>query len=342
MPNLAPTISIAISSTPENEPFVQSLASILNALTHNISVFRLPDSPAVSGDGFDVRYVGKIVDSTYFILIFGGGFANGTAEQLFYLGSFLSNNEDRKAVIINEAAIPTLTTTKPNVGYFAATPDGLSKFLTWLIRDLGPAFDSPRELQSIIRHVEDESVRLADSFVGGMTSQHFVPRIEILLERDKIDIKSIGKARIRADSATLKLLGMLSGNWTIEDIRGKQSDKKWIDALSNNLYAVIVENRLPSPALYLMQSGSDRYLPVIVRVDRRKQQGFSILTELIKWRGEPSGESFFRKAFFGAPVSSKIWPDVFVAMPFSPALDPVYRDHIVPVIKNDINGGPSR
>lgn len=55
------------------------------------------------------------------------------------------------------------------------------------------------------------------------------------------------------------------------------------------------------------------------------------LTELALF---PSERSFPVKPLFGIPEMPKVIADVFVAMPFSAEMTPVYEDHILPVVES--------
>jgi hypothetical protein len=55
------------------------------------------------------------------------------------------------------------------------------------------------------------------------------------------------------------------------------------------------------------------------------------LTELVLF---PSERSFPARPLFGIPEKPKIIADVFVAMPFSAEMSPVYEDHILPVVES--------
>jgi hypothetical protein len=48
---------------------------------------------------------------------------------------------------------------------------------------------------------------------------------------------------------------------------------------------------------------------------------------LIEFTGEPEAAPFF-----GQPIASDKWPEVFVAMPFSKEIEPIYKDHITEIV----------
>jgi hypothetical protein len=141
--------------------------------------------------------------------------------------------------------------------------------------------------------------------------------------------ESVLASRIEADSYTLKLLSLQEGQWTLEDVKRAQSDKQWFNELIDNV-VTIAYGRHTVPAKNLLCTNHGDFCPVISRIARAQIQ-LTLTVELVELQKEAGTD-----AFFGRPIPSKSWPQVFVAMPFLAEIDPIYRDHIKEVVETKI------
>jgi hypothetical protein len=160
-----------------------------------------------------------------------------------------------------------------------------------------------------------------------------VPMATIFVNGDigRISRDSVLSATIEADDYALKLLSLQEGRWTLEDVKRAQSDRQWFNEFIDNVVAV-VSGRHTLPSKHLLHTGHGDFIPTISRLASRHTQEkyieLSLTVELIEFPKEARTE-----AFFGQPIPSKSWPEVFVAMPFLTEIDPIYRDHIREVVE---------
>jgi hypothetical protein len=155
-----------------------------------------------------------------------------------------------------------------------------------------------------------------------------VPMLTIFL-KDEIAISSdlALSARIEADNYALKLLSLQEGMWTLEDVKRAQSDRQWFNELIGNVVTV-ANGQHTVPAKHLLHTSHGDFIPTISRLAREKNTELTLTVELVELPKEGRTE-----AFFGRPISSKSWPEVFVAMPFLTEIDPIYRDHIKEIVE---------
>jgi hypothetical protein len=134
-------------------------------------------------------------------------------------------------------------------------------------------------------------------------------------------------ASIHANNYALQVLSLTDGRWTLDDVLRTQSDKAWISELINNVVS-IANDRLPVTARHILHTDRSNFIPTMRRLDRiNGGRQLSLSVELIEFAGETDSW-----AFFGRPIASDKWPEVFVLMPFSSDIDPIYRDHITEVV----------
>jgi hypothetical protein len=322
-------VKVFISCGPENLRVARLLKDVLERININIDTF-LSGADAISkGANWRDEFARHLETSDYFILIAGSTNNNETQWQGFETGYYEQRaNPGSTFVIYDPGTLPPSFAL--HIQTIPATSEDLFRFIIALTKKINSA---RAPIDEIERAAAQAASAITQQFVGGISSQLFSPMLTISLDDPNFAAPELLKlATVRADSTALRLLNLPNGNWTLDDIKNRQDNQDWINELIGNVSAV-AQGRLPTPAMHILHKGPDNYLPALYSVERGTGRGLSITVAFIEWRGKVGAFLGHQHAFFGQPVASKLWPDVFVAMPFADELEPIYRDHITKVVK---------
>jgi hypothetical protein len=258
--------------------------------------------------------------SNYLIAILEDQTDRKESFQGFEIGAYLGrpNRDDaRIAVIHDPAADPILP---PQVQTVAATPETLKHFLSLLVGEITDRIGRPLNrdfVEEVSKVVSETANGIAEKFVGGIVSQVLVPTLTISLP-SQIDISksSILSAPIEADDYALRLLNLPRGDWTFADIVRATPNEPWINELIDNIIS-LVNGKLLVKAKHMLHTERADFIPTLHHIDKGKGRQLSFNVALVEFGGETEATPFF-----GRPIASDKWPEVFVAMPFSEEIEP--------------------
>jgi hypothetical protein len=211
-----------------------------------------------------------------------------------------------------------------------SVPTTLDAVSAWL-RDL---FSYTNQPQRFCDHIPRIASEICDLFGERKPrSAVLVPTMTILLKDSTTQSEeSLLSSEIEADTYALTLFNLRPGysKWTLGDIKRAQTDRLWFNELINNVVTVS-NGQNTTPARHVLRTNHGDFVPKISRLVRETDTELTLTVDLVELPKEAKPE-----AFFGLPIPSNRWPQVFVAMPFLKEIDPIYRDHITEVVKNKL------
>jgi hypothetical protein len=210
-----------------------------------------------------------------------------------------------------------------NLRTIVAEPEDVSRWLRELFeytKQTNTAFIND------IPEIADQICRL---FPRKQRNSFLVPSLTIFLE-DAISPSrdSVLSSKIKSNNYTLRLLNLREGQWTLKDVEQAQSDRLWFNELIDNVVTLANNTLRTLPVKHALHTADGDYIPTINWLRQRDAQ-LTLSVELVELPKEGG-------AFFGRPIPSNRWPQIFVAMPFLKEMNPIYEDQITNVVVNKI------
>lgn len=284
-----------------------------------LDVFSSSEIPA--GTDWTAWITERLLTTDLFILLLTEA-SSSFDWHLYELGLYLGpHTEDKRAAVcIHQSGMEPPAPLK-TLQVLPADQRHVGRFLRTLFGSTDLLGDTP--LNEHFAHDEEElsraAERISNAFPAPRRSYDFAATVRLKAIRADRDAAALDERSIVVlNELAARAFGVVAGEQTWGDLTRERKGEPWIAALERAVHRAATGRRV-QPITDLLQT-EDRFFRLLIhRID---DLGHYLDGRVLLIEEVPT------ESVFGQPKPSGSWPDLFMLMPFTEQMSPVFSDHV--------------